>query len=176
MGERLTPADFTELFRYFKDSAWRLEVQPSYLVEYEQPAFAEFLKGNLIEPPELDWYRPWLDQIRATTAEGRRIGRVRVMPEPLTDYARWEIWAGQWNVEAGEDIRYLSKRRAVEIGLPLSSDWWLFDSERLAMMKFDQDGRPLGGEIVIDPTVVVDHCAWRDLAIQHSAPTAEQAA
>jgi hypothetical protein len=170
MGERLSGEDFNNLFKYFQHTAFRLEVQPVYLVEDEQEQVAAFLAGSARPPTEFESYAAWLQQIRTLTAEGKRIGRVRVLTEPPTDYLRWEAWAGQWNITAGEDIRYIASSRANEIGLPLDYDWWLFDSLRLAVMKFDPDGRPLGGEIITDPAIVVKHGAWRDLAIHHSAP------
>lgn len=174
-GERLTGEDFDNLFRHFSHTAWRLETQPVYLVESEQEQVAAFLAGQPRPPAEFAQYSAWLDQIRLLTSEGKRVGRVRVLTEPPTDYLRWEAWAGAWNIEAGEDIRYMPRGRAVEVGLPLDYDWWLFDSLRLAKMKFDPEGRPMGGEIITGPEVVVQHCAWRDLAVHYSAPAAEHA-
>jgi len=170
MGERLTADDFNRLFRYFKHTAWRLEVQPVYLVDYEQESVRRYLAGTPQPVTEIPPYVQWLDDIRAVTSEGKRVERVRVLEEPPTDYQRWEAWAGKWNVTAGEVIRYIPRSRAVEVGLPLEYDWWLFDSLRLARMHFDPDGRPMGGEIITDPEIVLQHCAWRDLAVHYSAP------
>ena len=75
-------------------------------------------------------------------------------------------------VEAGETIHELDRAVAREAGLPLGYDWWLFDEERLAVMEFDGQGRPLGGEIVADSARVLEHVAWRDLAIQLAQETA----
>jgi hypothetical protein len=35
-------------------------------------------------------------------------------------------------------------------------------------MRFDDQGRPLGGEMITDATIVEQHCAWRDLAVHHA--------
>src|SRR5207247_1787670 len=86
------------------------------------------------------------------------------------DYQRWEIWSGQYNIAAGEIIRYLARSRAEAVGLPVTDDWWLFDSQRPAIMRFGGAGEPLGGEIVTDPDIVAGHCAWWELAVQHSQP------
>lgn len=171
MGQRLTADDFNQLWRYFRHEAFRLECQPVYLVDVEREPFAEFLRGEPRPAPEIPYYAAWLDQIHAVTSQGRRVARVRILEEPPTDYQRWEIWAGQYNIAAGEDIRYLNRSQAVEVGLPVAADWWLFDSERLALMRFSPDGTPLGGEIIDDPEVVAQHCTWRDLAVSHSAPS-----
>ena len=93
--------------------------------------------------------------------------------EPPTEYQRFEAWGSQWNVAAGEVIEYLPRAKALAVGLPDHADWWLFDSATLALMEFDPDGRPLGGDIVRDPKIVALHCAWRDLAIQHATRAME---
>jgi hypothetical protein len=170
MGEQLTGEDFNQLFRYFTATAHRLEVQPVYTVTDERESLDEFLAGEARPVTEFAFYAAWLDQIRAVTAQGRRVGRVRILEEPPTDYQRWEMWSGQYNIAAGETIRYLPRSRALEIGLPVVDDWWLFDSAKLARMHFGNHGEPLGGEIITDPDVVAQHCAWWDLAVRHSAP------
>jgi hypothetical protein len=166
--------DFETLFRFYRHSAFRLEVQPVYTVAGEQEAFARYLAGQPQPPTEIPYFMEWLDQIRQVTAEGRRVERVRVIDDPPTDYQRWEAWAGQWNIAAGEVIRYIDRAKALALGIPLNYDWWLFDDERLAIMRFDEIGRPLGGTIVNDPETVVQHQTWRDLAVRSS--TAENGA
>jgi hypothetical protein len=171
MGEQLTGDDFNSLFRYFTRTAFRLEVQPVYSVTEERESVEEFLAGKPRAVTEFPFYAAWLDQIRKLTTEGKRVERVRVLDEPPTDYQRWEMWSGQFNVDAGEVIRYLPRSRAAEVGLPTVDDWWLFDSIRLARMRFTKDGEPLGGEIISDPKVVAQHCAWWELAVRHSTTT-----
>lgn len=170
MTTRLTADDFNRLFRYFERTAFRLEVQPVYLVGYEQPSLAAYLAGRPEPLTAVPQYQEWLDRIRETTSQGRRVERVRVMEEPPTDYQRWEAWAGQWNVAAGEVIHYMPRSRAEAVGLPLEADWWLFDSQRLALMRFAPDGTPLGGEIISDPEMVAQHLVWQRIAVQHSDP------
>ncbi|BCB80903.1 hypothetical protein GCM10022251_79660 [Phytohabitans flavus] len=173
MGEQLTGEDFNSLFRYFTDTAFRLEVQPVYAVTDERESIEEFLAGEPRPVTEFPFYAAWLDQIRAVTSQGRRVERVRVLEEPPTDYQRWEMWSGQYNIDAGETIRYISRSRAIEAGLPVRDDWWLFDSQRLALMRFAPDGEPLGGEIISDSETVARHQAWWDLAVQHSVSAVE---
>lgn len=176
MGERLTAEDFNHLFRYFRHEAFRLEAQPAYLVDVEREPVEDFLRGKPRPATEFPYYVAWLNQIREVTERGRRVARVRVLEEPPTDYQRWEAWVGQYNIEAGEDIRYIARSKAAAAGLPVVDDWWLFDSERLALMRFAADGTPLGGEIIDDQAIVAQHCTWRDLAVHHSTPHAECAA
>ncbi len=168
MGKRLTGDDFNNLFGYFTDTAFRLEVQPVYTVAEERQSFEEFLAGEPRPVTEFAFYATWLDRIRTATAQGRRVERVRILEEPPTDYQRWEMWSGQYNLAAGEVIRYISRSRAVEIGLPVIDDWWLFDGRDLAVMRFGEHGEPMGGEVTSDPEIVARHRAWWDLAAQHS--------
>jgi hypothetical protein len=57
--------------------------------------------------------------------------------------------------------RYLVRQDAT--GLP-GYDYWLFDSCKLVRMHFDGDENFLGGELIEDPAVIVQHNYWRDAA------------
>jgi hypothetical protein len=170
VGERLTPEDFNNLFGRFQQEAFRLEVQPVYALDYEREAFDAFLRGESHPATDYDWYRPWLDQIRKATGQGRRVARVRVLAEPPTNYQRFELHMARWNIAAGETLRCMPRAKAAKAGLPLADDWWLFDSRRVAVMRFDPDGTAHGGEIFDDPDTVSRYCTWRDLAVHHSTP------
>ncbi|MCI0685787.1 MAG: hypothetical protein L0Y54_00915 [Sporichthyaceae bacterium] len=160
--------DFDAQFTGFDHTAWRLETREVYNVEEEAEDFARFLAG---EPPRIDDYsRAWYDMIQAAVAAGKRFARVRVVPNPLTDYLRFEAEACQLNVAAGEDIRYLDAGRARELGLPRNVDFWLFDSIRIAQLHFDEDNRPLGAEIIRDPVRVVEANRLRDVAWHYAIP------
>jgi len=53
----------------------------------------------------------------------------------------------------------MSRSEAVAIGLLPAA----------GQSDFDDQGNRLGDELVTDPEVVVRTCAWRDLAVHHSA-------
>lgn len=170
MGE-VSAEKLSALFDDFTAEAFRLETRDAYAMSYERMDFEKFLSGGpLTEPPEVDWWRPWLDMVADRTAAGKRVGRVRVLAEPPTDYQRWVVWGGQWNCRAGEDIRYIPRVRAQEIGLPLHQDWWLFDSSKLVILQFNQHDQLTALETITDPDVVGRHCEWRDLAVRNSSP------
>jgi hypothetical protein len=109
----------------------------------------------------MGWFQDWLTMIREATAEGRRFTRVRVVSMPLTDYSRFGVLCSQHTNAAGEDIRYLTRHDATD--LP-DYDYWLFDSRLLVRMHFDDDENFLGGELIEDPAVIVQHNYWRDAA------------
>nr|WP_245929792.1 DUF6879 family protein [Allonocardiopsis opalescens] len=110
---------------------------------------------------DMDWFQNWLTMIRAATEEGRRFRRVRVVSIPLTAYSAFGIFCAKYTNEAGEDIRYLPREQAAD--LP-EHDYWLFDSRKLVRMHFGRDETFLGGEVIEDPAVIVQHNYWRDAA------------
>lgn len=169
----VTEAEFGQMLATFGQSAWRLETYGWYALDYEASDLELFLAGQPVPPPQVSWWRPWLDAIADMTRQGKTIGRVRIIAEPPTDYQRWELWAAPWHAEAGEDIGYMTLSRATAIGLPADYDWWLLDEKAVIIMRFGTDGRIAGKTLVDDPDVVAAHIEWRDLAIRHATP-AEQ--
>jgi len=135
-----------------------LETRDTYDAPYENESLRKFLAD---EPDDLPWIQSWLTMLRDATAEGCRFARVRVVTMPLTDYSRFGVWCAQFTNSAGEDIRYLPRDQAHE--LP-DHDYWLFDSRKLVKMHFDQQDRFLGGEVIDDPAVILQHNYWRDAA------------
>ena len=131
-----------------------------YDAPYENESLRRFLANEL---DDLPWIQDWLTMIREATAEGRHFSRVRVVSMPLSDYSRFGVWCAQFTNGAGEDIRYLIRDQAQAEGLP-SHDYWLFDSCKLVGMQFDDADRFLGGEVIEDPAVIVQHNYWRDAA------------
>lgn len=109
----------------------------------------------------------WLSMVREAAKGGRQFARVRVVGLPLSDYNRWSYVIAQHNIAAGEDIRYMTRSLAQEVGLP-NQDYWLFDSRTLLQMRFDEDDRFMGGEIIDDPARIVEHNYWRDAAWHHA--------
>jgi hypothetical protein len=158
----LTDEEFGRLFETFEHTAFRLEVRDRYNAPYEADSIRRFLAG---EPEYIDdSFKEWLDLVRAATAEGRRFSRVRVVSVPLADYSRYGLAYARHTNAAGDDIRYLTRDRAHDIGLP-EHDYWLFDSRKIARLHFDEDDdRLLGVEVIEDPAEVVQHNYWRDAA------------
>lgn len=175
-GTPITEDEFGEMLATFRVSAFRLETRDHYALDYEQADFDAFLAGDPVPPPAVQWWRPWLDQIRTLTADGRQIGRVRILADPPSDYQRWELWAAPWHSSAGEEIAYLPRRAAAEIGLPDGGDWWLLDDERLIIMGFGPAGEITGKTLITDPGTVARYREWQDLAVCYATPAEEYTA
>jgi hypothetical protein len=105
----------------------------------------------------------WLRMVREAAAEGRRFARVRVVDLPMSDWSRYSYALAQHNVAAGEDIRYLVRDEADALGLP-EHDYWLFDSRKLLIMRFDDADVFIGGEVIEDSSEIVRANHWRDAA------------
>ena len=166
MPEFITDDQFDALFRDFQHSAWRWEAQPGYVSDRQSPAYQLFLRG---EEPVRDPRRPWLLNIAAQVKVGKRIERVRVLDEPLTDGQRFLLTGAPYNIAAGEDIRHLDRAKAQELHLP-EHDFWLFDARILLRMHFDDAARWLGAEIVEDDSEVLAACQVRDAAWHYAIP------
>ncbi len=170
-ARHLTEAAFGETLASFSHTAFRLELQPAYAEPSETSLVAAYLRGDPPPATTVPELRGWYEQVAAQVRDGKRVERVRVQQAPPTGYQQFERWLDQWNIPAGETIRYLTRRRAYEIGLlPAAdgADWWLLDSSRLIVMRFDWEGRRVSNLLVTEPETVIKACMWRDLAVHHS--------
>lgn len=174
MTQAITEEEFGELFGTFRETAFRLETHAAYAMTIERQGFERFLAGRPQPPAELPWWQAWLNDMAELTRQGKRIARVRFVDTPPTDYQRWEMWATRWHLEAGEDIRYLHRSRAHEVGIP-TGDWWLFDDTQLVVMGFTSNGEIDDKTLVTDQATIQSYRTWRSLAIRH-ATTADHAA
>jgi hypothetical protein len=169
MGRRVSFGDdFAGLFDWFTTRAFRLETLDQYAVGYEEEAIRRFLAGEPLDP---GFIAPWLEQVAAATGAGRRMQRVHVVTEPLSDYLRYEMDGYRLTVAAGEDVRIVPRAVARERELP-GEDFWLFDDGPVARMHYDRHGAFLGAELVQEPEVIARYCQWRDVALQAATPYA----
>ncbi|MEU1664579.1 DUF6879 family protein [Streptomyces sparsogenes] len=145
---------FAELFRDCELSAVHLEMRDAYAVDYEKSGFAAWRRGHRLNPDDrASWWRPWLDLVSETVARGVVIRRARIVSEPVTDYIKFEHSGTFTNIAAGEQVRWLPRRRASDLALP-GNDFWLYDDRLVRFNHFTGDGASLGGEMVDDPAVV----------------------
>lgn len=151
----------------FEHSAFRLELLDYYFATNEREPLARFQAG---QPQDLGWREPWKGLVTAARQAGKRMERVHVVTEPLSEYLRFELTcAYPTNVQAGEDVRVLPRRCASALDLP-DHDYWLFDSRRAGRMTYDPDGNLLRIELVDDPDVIVRYCYGRDVALHYAVP------
>jgi hypothetical protein len=171
MFKRITGEEFGEALASYTISAFRLEQQPAYQVSYEAGHLAAWLAGDPISPDEMPGFPQWTARIRDQTAAGRIMSRVRVHDVPPTDYQQWLRWIDPYNIEAGEVIRYLARPDAVAAGVvPSQGDFWLLDSARLIVMRYDSSGTPVEKTLTDDPEALAAAIRVRDQVTRLSTP------
>ncbi|WP_017574743.1 DUF6879 family protein [Nocardiopsis kunsanensis] len=168
MGRLLNDDEFTRQFSDFQRSAWKLEVRDRYNVSEEAETINRFLRtGDLGRGQDHALTAPWHRNVTATVEEGKSWQRVRVVSEPLSDYITWEHAVTRFNIEAGEDIRWLPRHHWSVDELP-DLDFWLFDDTWVCVLHFDDDDVPHQLERIDDPSEVVRYRRWSEIAWQHA--------
>jgi hypothetical protein len=130
-------------------SAVHLEMRDTYTPS--DPRFRAWLAGSPLPDPANP---QWSELVRHHVERGVEFRRARVVSEPVTDYIRFEhaITAGV-NVAAGEQVRWLSRRRCSDLCLP-GNDFWVFDDRLVRFGYFAGDGEFIGHEMTSAPAVV----------------------
>jgi hypothetical protein len=139
---------FTELIAETTRSAVHLETRDAYTPD--DPAFLGWKAGRPVPAPAgADWY----DLVREHTARGVEFRRARVVSEPLADYTRFEYESTIPNIDAGEQVRWLSRQSAPGLLVPLC-DFWVLDDRLVRFGFFAGNGEFLGDDLTDDPDVV----------------------
>ncbi|GAB3485468.1 DUF6879 family protein [Nocardiopsis coralliicola] len=140
---------FADLIAETRHTAHHLEMRDAYTPD--DPVYRSWQAGiPLPDPPYPDWFAT----VRAHCARGVAIRRARIVSEPLSRFARFEydITAGL-NRAAGEEVRWLPRRRAAGIPLP-AHDFWLFDGRLLRIHHFDGSGQVIEDELSSDARLI----------------------
>jgi hypothetical protein len=162
--------EFNKLFHSFRYTCYRLETLQRYGVSYESDEFERFLAGEA--RGTFPGIAAWIDgTVSAAVKAGKRLYRVHVVEEPLSDYVRFECaWSYEHTVAAGEEVRILPvSGGAWPDDLP-HRDYWLFDSATLVVMHYAPDGTFTFAELIDDPAEVVEANYWRDIAVSKAMP------
>ena len=158
-------------FSAYRRTALHLEMRDIYATDIERSRFQTWMRGEPLDPKaEAEWWQPWFDIMKANVEAGKTLRRLRIVSEPVTDYIRFE-WLDAFNlVKAGEDVRWLPRRRASRLLLP-GNDYWLFDDETVIFTHFSGDGHVLDHELTTDPGLMrtcqaAFEAAW-EIAVPH---------
>ncbi|WP_018544948.1 DUF6879 family protein [Streptomyces sp. LaPpAH-108] len=140
-----------ELLDSAAESAVHLEMRDAYGVAGEAADFARWKEtGEFDDDPESPYWAPWTELVRRTVARGVSVRRARIVSEPVSDYIRYEHAGTGVNVAAGEQVRWLPRRRASDLCLP-GNDFWLIDGRLVRWNHFTGDGASAPGEITEEP-------------------------
>lgn len=163
-----TVPPFSELIATATASAVHLEARDAYTPD--DPRFLDWLEGKPVPEPALpDWYA----LVRAHVARGIRFRRARVVSEPLAPYIRfeYEVTSGL-NIAAGEDVRWLPRKRARELCVP-ANDFWVFDDRLVRFGYFAGDGTFLEHELSDDPAAARTCAEAFEVVWERATPHAE---
>jgi hypothetical protein len=130
-----------EAFQSFRHSAWRLEARDYYVVDEYAAQIQAFQAGRPM-PPRTDG---WAEVMHGATTRGARVGRVRLVGHPVTDYTRWEFAIYPDNVQLGEDVQIVD-RDWLDESWTAAPDVWLFDDHLAFRQRYTDDGVYLGAE------------------------------
>ncbi|GAA2252742.1 hypothetical protein GCM10010232_46480 [Streptomyces amakusaensis] len=138
---------FKELFRDCQRTAIHLEARDAY--SKTDSAFVDWKAGESIDPAER--WGGWLSIVSEAVSRGVEVRRARIVSTPVSEYIRFEHEVTQGlNIKAGEQVRWLPRRRASDLLLP-GSDFWVFDSRLLYLNHFDGEGEATEPEITDNP-------------------------
>jgi hypothetical protein len=156
--------DFDSLFQH---RVFRLETLDWYDAPNEREPYRRFLAGEQVDPA---WREPWKALVRGVRASGRTMSRVHVVTEPVSDYIRFELLhVYPANVEAGEDVRILGRKRANDEWLGFY-DYWLFDDDLAAILVYDAAGSVTRVELDRTPATLEWFRSERDDMLRLAAP------
>ncbi|MCP2342952.1 DUF6879 family protein [Actinomadura rupiterrae] len=145
--------DLETLIREARHSVVHLEQRDEYTAEPEYRRWLE--AGKRADHGAMAAYMaPWKEFVGEVTAKGVVMRRARIVSEPLSDYIEWEHALTEFNVEAGEQVRWLSRRDAYDLLTP-TADFYVIDSQLVAFNFNAGDGTSLREyEYVSDPVRV----------------------
>ena len=111
----LSDTQFFQMFRTYEKSAWRLELLPNYMMKVDTN-YHDYLSGKIL-PGNLnkEWWlcnENWGGVIKENLINNRTMARVRLVPEAVTSYFRYEVeWGYCYNALYGDDIRFLEQEK-----------------------------------------------------------------
>ncbi|MFI7174638.1 DUF6879 family protein [Streptomyces spororaveus] len=143
---------FAELLSSATRSAVHLEMRDTYAVAEEAEELRLWRSGSWTLDDGRKALGEWLDLVAETVARGVVVRRARIVSEPVTDYIRYEHALTPLNLEAGEEVRWLPRRRAAGIWLP-HADFWLIDDRVVRFNHFSGDGEAVEPEMSEDPHI-----------------------
>lgn len=140
---------FSELIAATTVSAVHLETRDAYTPDDKR--FRDWLEGR---PLPVLANPAWSELVRTHSARGVEFRRARIVSEPLADYIRFEhAITDDVNVSAGEEVRWLPRRRALGLCAPLN-DFWVLDNRLVRFGYFAGNGDFTDHELTDDPSLV----------------------
>ncbi|MFA7192014.1 MAG: DUF6879 family protein [Candidatus Paceibacterota bacterium] len=157
-----------ECLNNYENEAFRLETLPVYIVHEEMDLISSYLKtGNNEMSAGLNEY---VSIHSDKVLNGKRHIRARVIPDPISDYFKFEVNVGYFNQSfAGFELVFMeqndfNKLKDIQPSQNIF-DYWLFDRTQLIKMIYSPSGEYLGHEFSTDKEEILYACEIRDAFI-----------
>jgi hypothetical protein len=150
----MSDIDVIGLYQGIARRALRLETRQRYAVPWEDEGLAAWRRG---EPePTTPQMERTSETLRKVAESGARIGRVRFVELPFTEYTRHEFdVAYPRNTEAGEEIHVLDRAQHPEFD-HVRDDFVVFDDTSVMWYRYTADDVLTGYDYTEEPDVVRD--------------------
>lgn len=134
-------------FNNFSIQANRIETRDHYAI-YDTNEYEEYIKYTKGEKIYSYANIEWLDTIRNAKNRNKIITRIRVIPDHITEYFRYEFnWCYPKNMEAGEEIGFICNDEYKSIirayGLDIN-DIWIFDQKIAICLLYNSQDEYIG--------------------------------
>lgn len=150
----MSDIDVIGLYQGIAHRALRMETRQRYAVPWEDEGLAKWRRG---EPePRTQQTDSTMETLRLATESGRRIGRVRFVELPLTEYSRHEFEvAYPRTTEAGEEVHVLDRALHPEFD-HVREDFVVFDDTSVMWYRYTAEDILTGYDYTEEPDVVRD--------------------
>lgn len=148
----MSDIDVISLYQGISHRALRLETRQRYAVPWEDEGLAAWRRG---EPePTTPQRESTMETLRLINESGRRIGRVRFVELPFTEYTRHEFEVAYPRLSAaGEEIHILDRALRSEFD-HVRDDFVVFDDSSVMWYRYTDDDVLTGYDYTEEPDVV----------------------
>ncbi|MGH4019260.1 MAG: DUF6879 family protein [Pseudonocardiaceae bacterium] len=152
-------------FDRMEREAFRLQQYQSY-AGVKGPEWEAWQAGKPL-PVITQENHPFLKKVAAYTAAGLRVYDVHIVEWPLVEYTRYALAVIPRSKWDGSES-FMVDRDAHPDLATLTEDFWMFDEQRVAVMRYDEQERFMEAA---DPTEPIEtYIARRDLAMKYAVP------
>ncbi|HEU0087418.1 MAG TPA: hypothetical protein VFQ77_07185 [Pseudonocardiaceae bacterium] len=152
-------------FERMEREAFRLQQHQSY-AGVPGPEWEAWQAGKSL-PAITPESHPFLKKVADYTAAGRRVYDVHIVEWPLAEYTRYALAVIPMSAWNGREV-FLVDRDAHPDLASLTEDFWMFDEQRVAVMRYDDQERFVEAAEPAEPIEV--YIARRDLAMKYAVP------
>lgn len=138
-----------KMLNNFKHSALRIETLPVYKIPGEWEEYLRYVNGV----PEFSFEKnEWIKKIEKVTSNGGAMKRIRVVPNDINTYLKFEAETGYVpNFAAGEQILTLSSEKYNSlVEDDLKGDYWIFDETEVLKLNYDTNGKFNGSTLIVE--------------------------